>query len=349
MKRWAFCAAAAVAGVFGFLLSGQVRAQKAPQVVTFEGACDASGAVVLDGARFFVGDDEDNVLRIYDADSGGEPKSTHDVSVGLGLPKGKKRFPEADIEAGTGLGDRALWLTSHGRDSKGRRADSRILFFATKVNDDGVPEVVGEPYRRLLEDLVALPSLRRFRLAQAAQVAPKAPGGLNIEGMTAMEDGKSVLIGFRSPVPDGKALVIALHNPLEVLAGKKPRFGEPVLLDLEGRGVRSISYWRGRYLLVGGPAGAGGEGSALYSWRPEEGATARREDVDLTDFNPEGFVTFEDRDQFLVLSDDGARADAQGIACKKQKDPSKKSFRGVWITLPHAARAKAAPAQRPGL
>ena len=319
----------------------------AQDVVTFEGACDASGAVVLDGARFAVGDDEDNVLRVYDADKGGRPLSTHDVSLGLGLEKGKKKFPEADIEAATGLGDRALWLTSHGRDSKGRRADSRILFFATQKSKDGAPEVVGTPYRRLLDDLLALRSLRRFKLAAASQIPPKAPGGLNIEGMTAMEDGTSVLIGFRSPVPDGKALLIALHNPLELLAGKKPRFGEPLLLDLGGKGVRGISYWRGRYLIVAGSPGAGGSGSALYSWRPEEGSKPRREEVDLTGFNPEGFVTFEGRDQFLLLSDDGERPGADGRACKKQKDPALKSFRALRLTLPHAARAEAGPAPSP--
>src|SRR5690606_15608234 len=35
--------------------------------VEFEGACDASGAVPVDEMHFAVADDEDNVLRVYDA------------------------------------------------------------------------------------------------------------------------------------------------------------------------------------------------------------------------------------------------------------------------------------------
>ena len=40
--------------------------------VEFEGACDASGAVPVDDRHFAVADDEDNVLRVYDAVNGGK-------------------------------------------------------------------------------------------------------------------------------------------------------------------------------------------------------------------------------------------------------------------------------------
>src|SRR5687767_126916 len=89
-----------------------------PTEVVFEGMCDASGAVALSAQRMIAADDEDNVLRVYDVDRGGAPLATADVSAALGLPlKGKKRphHPEVDLEAATRLGDRAYWLTSHGR------------------------------------------------------------------------------------------------------------------------------------------------------------------------------------------------------------------------------------------
>src|SRR5687768_12770455 len=86
--------------------------------VVFQGACDASGAVPLSDRRVVVADDEDNILRVYDAHVGGAPLSKTDLSASLGLPlKGKKkrRAPELDLEAATRIGDRAYWLTSHGR------------------------------------------------------------------------------------------------------------------------------------------------------------------------------------------------------------------------------------------
>src|SRR4051812_31397526 len=41
--------------------------------VSFVGACDASGAVPIDERHFAVADDEDNVIRVYDAVAGGKP------------------------------------------------------------------------------------------------------------------------------------------------------------------------------------------------------------------------------------------------------------------------------------
>ena len=43
------------------------------------------------------------------------------------------------LEAATRIGAHALWLTSHGRNSKGKRQDARLRFFATTVPENGVP------------------------------------------------------------------------------------------------------------------------------------------------------------------------------------------------------------------
>lgn len=300
----------------------------------FVGACDASGAVTLPGHRFVVADDEDNVLRVYDATRGGAPvREGVDVSKWLELPRKKKRWPESDIEAATGVGEVAVWLASHGRKSSGKADPSRLRFFGTRVAADGTIEPFGRPYTRLLEDLVAAEELAGFGLRAAAAKAPKEPGGLNIEGMTANPDGTSVVIGFRNPVPGGKAILVDLENPLDLLAGKRARLSRPRLLDLGGYGVRAISTWRGRYLLVAGPPGGPGP-SRLYRW---DGRTAPELlPVDLAGLNVEAFASFEDRDEILLLSDDGERP-VDGKPCKRVGDPAKKSFRGRWVRLPPPA------------
>jgi hypothetical protein len=103
------------------------------------------------------------------------------------------------------------------------------------------------------------------------------------------------------------------------------------LLELHGRGVRGLSFWHGQYLIVGGHF-ADGAASLLFGW---DGDTTepRDLDVDLRSFNPEGFFTPEDREQILLLSDDGA-VQIEGSACKELKDPRAKRFRGRWLTLP---------------
>ncbi|XXF77120.1 DUF3616 domain-containing protein [Myxococcaceae bacterium GXIMD 01537] len=303
---------------------------EAPAPLVFEGGCDASGAVVLGGGLFVVGDDEDNILRVYDARRAGAPLETADLSPALELPV-KKKVPEADIEAATGLDSLAFWLSSHGRSSSGKRAPSRYRFFATTAPADGKGlQVVGRPYAQLLEDLLADPRMARFNLAGAEALPPKTPGGLNIEGMTASADGQSILIGFRGPVPEGRALVVPLLNPKELLEGHPARFGDPRLLDLGGLGIRSMSSWRGHYLLIGG-AIAKESPSRLFTWRGGDD-TPRPVDVDLSGFNPEAFVSDENDERILVLSDDGT-ALIDGVECKRLEGPERKRFRGVWTRL----------------
>lgn len=303
------------------------RAGRVTRLVTFEGACDASGAVELDARRFLVADDEDNVLRVYDADRGGPPELTIDLSPALGLRKPKRA--ESDFEAATRLGDRGFFLSSHGRTSKGKRDPDRLLLFAVELGSDvRRATLVGTPYRSLLDDLLAHPSFARFGLRDAAERAPKEPGGLNLEGLTAEPDG-SLLVGFRSPVPEGRALLVRIANPAGVVAGERARLSEPLLVDLGGLGVRALSMWRSRLLVAAGPSGEGGP-FRLY-WL--EGAAARPIDgVSFDEFSPEGFFTPESRNEVLVLSDDGARP-VDGKPCKKVKDRARKRFRGMWVRL----------------
>ena len=306
----------------------------ATREVVFHGACDASGSVPLSDRQMVVADDEDNILRRYDADRGGPSLGGTDVSAQLNLPLKGKKHPkprELDLEAATRIGDRAYWLTSHGRNSKGEVAPERLRLFATTLGADGDLRLIGTPYEHLVDDLLAVPALAAFDLAGAAALAPKAPGGLNIEGLTALPDGR-VLLAFRSPIPGGRALVVPIENLAELVDGGGPaRFGAPILLDLGGRGVRSLSWWRGRVLIIAGHSASGGA-SALYTW-DVAGARATPVDVAIAAYNPEGFFTPDDRDQILLLSDDGERA-LGGIACKKLKDPTQRRFRGLWLALP---------------
>lgn len=307
-----------------------VTADSRPFVV-FEGMCDASGAVALGGDLFVVGDDEDNILRVYDARRGGPPLKRVDLSPDLELPA-KKKPPEADIEAATGLGSLSFWLTSHGRNSAGKKQESRLRFFATEETDGG-PKVVGHPYAHLLDDLLADPRLAPFGLTKAETLPPKSQGGLNIEGMTAMADGRSLLIGFRSPVPEGRALVVPVLNPVDVVReGARARLGEPRLLDLGGLGIRSLSWWRGRYLIISG-ATASEATPRLFTWRGGDDAPVPVTEVDLTGLNPEAFFTPEQADEILLLSDDGT-VQVDGVECKRLKHPAQKRFRGLWVRLP---------------
>lgn len=302
--------------------------------LVFQGMCDASGAVALSENVFVIADDEDNVLRAYDMQAPGMPLWMVDVSPALGLQgkpakpgKPPKGAPETDIEAATRVGDVALWLTSHGRNSSGKAKPERLRLFGTNLPMQGTQlELVGA-YDKLLEDLFADSRLARFGLREASRLAPKEKGGLNLEGMTRRREG-GVWIGFRNPIPDGKALIVPLLNPEAVLKGSPAQLGDARLLDLGGRGIRSLSLQNDRYLVMGGAFDSTPD-SQLFTWdgvnEPQASA------ADLSGLNPEGFVTTSGSSKTLVVSDDGAEL-VNGTECKRLADPNQKRFRARFIT-----------------
>jgi hypothetical protein len=300
---------------------GAVAAPEHGRVVSFEGSCDASGAIPLDARRFAVADDEDNVLRIYDAERGGPALEAFDLSDALSLASGA----EADLEAATRSGEHAYFLSSHGRTRAGALDPNRLLFFSTSVPDSGwAASVVGTPYRDLATALAGTSSLARYDVQGAME-----RGELELEGLTAEPDG-GLLVGFRRPVPEGRALIVRLENPAALMNGAPPQLGEPETLDLAGLGVRGLSSWHDGVLIIAGPAGNGGP-FALYRWKrgkPPE----RIEDRLLDGFGPEGFFSHGDRNEVMVLSDDGTRL-VEGVPCKRLADASRKGFRGVWLRL----------------
>ena len=284
------------------------------------GLCDASAVETLDATLFAVADDEENVIRVYDQHGGGLPVYSLSLSSFLGVDPTK---PEADVEAAARIGDLIYWITSHGNNTEGKERISRQRFFATTSGvSNGVVRLqpVGRPYAHLLADLLQEPRLRRFDLASAARRPPKSVGALNIEGLTATPEGH-LLIGFRNPLPQGQAIILPLLNPAGLIAGQPAQFGEPRLLDLDGLGIRSLSSWQGKYLIVAGSHDGKGQ-SHLYFWPGNDEAPQRVPLVPFAGFNPESIAFYEvdGVTHWLVVSDDGT-SEIHRKPCKKLKNP----------------------------
>ncbi len=305
------------------------------QVREHAGMCDASASVLADADHMLAASDEDNILRLYRLDAGGDPVTEFDWNAALGIDPSKKHS-EADIEAATRVGDRVYWITSHGANREGEARPNRRRFFATDLRwADGklALTAVGTPCRHLIEQMAESPGLKKFDLIARAGHAPESVGGLNIEGLTVTRGGR-LLIGFRNPVPDGEALLVPFLNPDPVLAGAEaPRFGKPVFLHLGGMGVRSIDYAPAHdaYFIVAGAA-AGGGAFALYRWTGGAGDDAVPvTGVNFAGLNPEAVVApAAPRKELLILSDDGGRM-VDGVACK-DAPATKRKFRSAWVT-----------------
>ncbi len=318
--------------------------QPLPRAIVYAGMCDASAAVALDEHRFIVASDEDNTLRVYDRRIGGLPVARFDLSSFL-KPQKKKNdaYRETDIEGAARLGDLIYWITSHGRNREGKQRPSRFRLFATKVSLAGgvvTLSPVGQPCVSLLDVLTDDPRLAAFDLSAAATRAPKSQAALNIEGLAATPDGR-LLIGFRNPIPHRKALVVPLENPVQAIAGERPKLGTPLLINLEGRGIRSIDRHEklGQYLITAGSYKAGGD-FRLYLW---DGTITKRpqpvKSVDFGKLGPEAIVVYPHQTAIQVLSDDGIRK-IGGIACKEISDPTKRIFRDGWVRLPPVAKGR---------
>src|SRR5689334_24331851 len=99
-----------------------------PNVIEFGGICDASAAVALDGSHIIVGDDELPWLSVYDV-AGGKLQKKIPLPAQLAGQGDPDDPPEADIEAATIFGDQIVWISSHGRNEKGKVREDRWQLF----------------------------------------------------------------------------------------------------------------------------------------------------------------------------------------------------------------------------
>ncbi|NRF71740.1 DUF3616 domain-containing protein [Aquincola sp. S2] len=278
----------------------------------------------MDADHFAVADDEHNTLRIYRR---GTPSPVDSLVLDAFL--GTER--ESDLEGAATIGNVTYWIASNGSDKTGKRRVERHRLFATEILP-GMPPVLrpfGKDYRNLIDDLTKAPTLQSYRIDAAARLAPDAPGGLNIEGLAATAEGH-LLVGFRNPVPGGKALLVPIENPGELLRGKSAKIGNPVELTLDGRGIRSID-WVGLYYLIVAGAPSDRDSFALYRWSGKSDHVPAQIAVNFQSLRPEALSVIPGTRRVQILSDDGT-IDVGGVPCKKLQQ-AKRSFRSLTIEL----------------
>ncbi len=291
-----------------------------PTVLRHTGMANASAAVAVGEHWFVAASDEDNRLMAYRAEVAGGPVAVLELA---GFAQVSGRSGELDLEGAARLDDLVFWIGSHSRSKDGRTRPNRQRLLATRITEtDGKVSLAtcGRPVTGLLAELLADPRCVALGLPTAAEHAPE-DGGVNIEGLAATPDGH-LLIGFRSPIPAGHALVVPLLNPRELIGGSLAKFGDPIQIDLEGLGIRDM-VWTGReYFLIAGRSGSGGN-PRLYRWRGPGSAPEAVDAPGFKHFNAEALAMFgkEKRPRLLVLSDDGHH----------QEPGQPPSFRSFWV------------------
>lgn len=274
------------------------------------GVFEPSGIQQLADGRFLVIEDEKqhalSLLRI----SGG-----HVAHIALSAPFwswGDGDFWNLDDLEGvtTDSAENIYAITSHSRDSDGDTQKSRERLVRFRIEGDSVvdPRVFGNLKRDLM---AAHPELA----ASAAIRNVKSEGGLNIEALEMSPDQRQLLIGFRSPLLDERAIIASIENPGAIFdTDERPRIGARLTtLDLDGNGIRGISWVPSLagYLLIAGPVTREKVKFQLWFWRGGSGDHPRRVTVaGLSGFeHAEGVspAVIEGRQCIIIVSDDGNR------------------------------------------
>ena len=208
----------------------------------------------------------------------------------------------------------AYAITSHSRDGDGDEKKSRdkLIRFRIEQNHAVGPIVVSGLKR-------ALTATHPVLAAAAAIPDVKSGGGLNIEALAMSPDQQRLLIGFRSPLQGGRAIVASVENPSALFDDGAPAQISATLttLDLGGNGIRGMSYIPALngYLVIGGPVSAERAHFELWFWSIHPGASARRVTVPGLDGleHAEGVspALMDGKQRLIIVSDDGSRQDGR--------------------------------------
>jgi hypothetical protein len=206
-------------------------------------------------------------------------------------------------------------VTSHSRDDDGNEKKSRERLVRFRIDGDRVEALV------VVGGLKAALTAAHPVLAAAAAVrdVKAGGGGLNIEALDLSADQRQLLIGFRSPLQAGKAIIACVENMQAIFDNDEaPRVAPTLhLLDLGGSGIRGMSHVPALdgYLVIGGPSGQGDVPFELWFWSGRPEALARRVSVAGLDgfAHAEGIcpAVLDGGQRILVVSDDGNRKQGQ--------------------------------------
>ncbi len=328
----------------GLILSTAVGFEAAAQKIkteTFTGMCDASAAVALGENEFLVANDEDNNLRVFNLNTPNEPQILGLSEIYKGVIFDGEDL-EIDLEGAARIGDRIFWIGSHSTSKKGNFRAARHRLFAVQISRAASGKynavAAGQIYTNLIAEIEQDARFNDFKIKEAKAIKPKDTGGLSIEGLAAAPDG-SLLIAFRNPLRGGqikdgfliggKALIVKLLNPTEVIKGAAARFDAPVELDLGGYGIRSLEYNAAKenFFIVAGPYHANEqtprEVNRIYTWSGKPKDTPKLEkNFNLTEFNIEAAFFFpSSENNAWLFSDDGntCRRDNESFRAILQK------------------------------
>jgi hypothetical protein len=122
-------------------------------------------------------------------------------------------------------------------------------------------------------------------------------------------------------------------NPAELVtdADARARFGPPLRLDLDGRGIRDMVQRDGAYYIIAG-AYDSADRFELYSWDGQQNVHLLHR-WEKHSMNPEAILALPGKPELLILTDEGSKKGEGARPCK-ELPPANRQFRGVLVSPP---------------
>ncbi|RTZ96599.1 MAG: hypothetical protein DSY90_10180 [Deltaproteobacteria bacterium] len=278
----------------------QSTAMVTNQLAQFDDIYKPSGVEALpDGRLLIIEGDRQRALSVVELMGNGAIKENSMLNVIL-LSTLNIRLE--DLEAVTIDKEGYIYaITSFRRAANGRRVPAKERLVRFKIENNRV--TAPKSYNKLGDYLESIG-------------ISDGHTNLCIEGLTFDPAGKRLLVGFRQPVFDGKAIIMVIENPQEIFEGNaalKIR-DKPVLLDLDGAGILSISYdpYLQGYLISSELNGKNNKNhSQLWFWNGKFQTLPRQAMlpamIDVKNIEGMSHVKIAGKELLMLVSGDGNR------------------------------------------
>ncbi|MFV0460990.1 MAG: Pycsar system effector family protein [Actinomycetales bacterium] len=293
-----------VVGLLGDEASEEAIRLRSLGIGEFEAIYEPSAVQQLPDGRILVVEDEaDRAMTLLSFDESG--MLAEDRTAGLRIMRGFGT--ELDDLEGLSIDDdeQVYATTSHSLTNDGTRHPSREQLVRFKISGGMVGDIAR--YEELREALASAPIIREELGGQVSF------DELNIEGLAYVPQSGHLYLGLRAPLSGERSLITTIENPDEVFdAGAEPRFGRPVHLDLQGGGIRALSYdpILGVFLIVNEIEGyEGNRQSQLWSWNGDPSVAAEPialpDIINLNNVESIDSILLDDEPRLLIMSDEG--------------------------------------------
>lgn len=200
-------------------------------------------------------------------------------------------------------------ITSHSKTKKGERKPDREQLLRFKIDGNSIGNI--RSHTELRDDLAGATELAAaIRDLSGEEIDFDR---LNIEGLAYYRETGELMIGLREPMAGEKSIILSITNPEEVFeSGTAPEFGAPILLDLQGGGVRALSYdpVLNTFLIVNEIEGyENNRYSQLWSWAGDPAVApeplALPDIINLNNVESIDSILVEGEPHLLLMSDEG--------------------------------------------